>query len=243
MKKHLFIIGFLFIGYSAGAQVLISLIFGEKLNSPNIEFGLDGGVNYAKIAHVENSKFLPIFNLGFYFDIRIKGPLLLHTGVLVKSNQGAGSLDPYLLNNPTLDTAFASGYVNRKVAYFQVPIMLKYRFATFFHVEAGPALSLRSKGYDEFLNKVKDKNDLSYKLDIKDNYKRIDAGIMVGAGSKLSRKPKSSQMGIRYYYGFVDPLKDNSGKAQYFSSIYLYFSIPIGTHSDEAKDTKEEKVP
>jgi hypothetical protein len=47
-------------------------------------------------------------------------------------------------------------------------------------------------------------------------------------------------MGIRYYYGFVDPLKENTGKAQYFSSIYLYFSIPIGTHSDEAKDVKAE---
>jgi hypothetical protein len=240
MKKHLLTISFLLIGYSAGAQVLISLLFGEKLNSPNIEFGLDGGVNYANIAHVEPSKYLPIFNLGFYFDIKIKGPLLLHTGVIVKSSQGAGSLDTYLLNNPTLDTAFASGYVNRKVNYFHVPILIKYRFATFFHVEAGPMLALRAKGYDEFLNKVKEKNDLNYKLDIKDNYKRIDAGIMVGAGSKLSRRPKSSQMGIRYYYGFVDPLKDNTGKAQYFSSIYLYFSIPIGTHDAESKDAKAE---
>ena len=240
MKKQILIIVLLIIGFSARSQVLISLIFGEKLNSPNIEFGLDGGVNYGSIAHLDPSKFLPMFNIGFYFDIRIKGPLLLHTGVIVKSNQGAGSLDPYLLNNPSLDTVFVDGMVDRKINNFSVPILLKYRFATFFHVEAGPALSLRSKGYDEFLNKVKDKNDLSYKLDIKDNYKRIDAGIMVGAGSKLSRRPKSSQMGIRYYYGFVDPLKDNTGKAQYFSSIYLYFSIPIGTNTAEAKDTKEE---
>ncbi len=235
MKKHLLGLLLLFISLSASSQVLISLIFGDALNSPNVEFGLDGGVNYSKIANVESAKYLPIFNLGFYFDIRLKGQLMLHTGVIVKSNQGAGSLDTYLLNNPSLDTAFAGGYINRKITFFSVPIMLKYRFATYFHVEAGPMLALRTKGYDEFLNSVKDDDDLSYKLDIKDNYKRIDAGIMVGAGMKLSKRPKSSQVGIRYYYGLVDPLKDNPGKPQYFSSIYLYFSIPIGANKAEDK--------
>jgi len=202
-----------------------------------VEFGLDGGVNFGKIAHLEPSKYLPMFNLGFYFDIRLKGPLLLHTGVIVKSTQGAGSLDPYLLNNPSLDTVFVDGVIDRKITYFHVPIMLKYRFATYFHVEAGPVLALRTKGYDTFLNSVKDDNDLSYKLDVRDKYKRIDAGIMVGAGAKLSKKPKSTQTGIRYYYGFVDPLKDNTGKPQYFSSIYLFFSIPIGANA--SKDQPE----
>jgi hypothetical protein len=230
MKKYT--LGFLLLicSLTASSQVLISLIFGDALNSPNVEFGLDGGVNFSHIANLESGKYLPLFNLGFYFDIKLKGPLMLHTGVLVKSNQGARSLDPYLLNNPNLDTAFAGGYINRKVTYFHVPILLKYRFATYFHVEAGPMLALRTKGYDQFLNTVKDDDDLSYKLDIKDNYKRIDAGIMVGAGFKLSKQPKSSQTGIRYYYSFVDPLKDNTGKPQYFSSLYLYFSIPIGAH-------------
>jgi len=235
MKRSLLIIAFVVSAFSASGQVLISLIFGDKLNSPNIEFGLDGGVNFGKIANLESAKMLPIFNLGFYFDIRLKNQLMLHTGVMVKSNQGAHSLDPYSLNNNNLDSVFADGYVNRKVAYFHVPILLKYRFATYFHVEAGPMIALRTKGYDEFLNKVKDDDDLSYKLDIKDNYKRIDAGILVGAGVKLSKEPKSAQMGIRYYYGFVDPVKDNPGKPQYFSSLYLYFSMPIGAHKAEAK--------
>jgi hypothetical protein len=30
-------------------QVLISILLGDKLNTGNIEFGLDGGVNYANI--------------------------------------------------------------------------------------------------------------------------------------------------------------------------------------------------
>jgi hypothetical protein len=234
MKKALSIILLLFTGYTATySQVLITLLLGDKLNSPNIEFGLDGGVNFGSIANLENSKMLPMFNLGFYFDIKLKNQLMLHTGVIVKSTQGADQLDIYSLDNPTLDTAFANGYVTRKVNQFSVPILLKYRFGNYFHVEAGPMLALRSKGYDTFKNKVKDEDDLSYKVDIADNYKRIDAGIMVGAGFKISKIPKTTQFGIRYYYSFVDPVKDNPGKAQYFSSLYLYCSIPIGVNSPD----------
>ncbi len=48
---------------------------GINLNSPNIEFGLDGGVNYGNIANLEKSKMLPMFNLGFYFDITAQKPV------------------------------------------------------------------------------------------------------------------------------------------------------------------------
>jgi hypothetical protein len=235
MKKTLILAAFLFISYSASSQVLISLLLGDVLNSDKIEFGLDGGVNFANIANLETSKYLPIFNLGFYFDIRIKNQLMLHTGVLVKSNQGANKLNPYSLDNPGLDELFAEGNVTRKINNFSVPILLKYRFAGRFHIEAGPMLALRTKGYDEFKTTVIDDDDLTYKLDISDNYKRIDAGIMCGAGIKLYKKiPKSSQLGVRYYYGLVDPLIDNTGDSQNFSSLYLYFSIPIGVHKAEA---------
>jgi hypothetical protein len=36
-------------GYSSRAQVIISLLLGDKLNTGKIEFGLDGGVNYPSI--------------------------------------------------------------------------------------------------------------------------------------------------------------------------------------------------
>jgi hypothetical protein len=236
MRKTFLLIGLLFIGYTTSAQVLISLLFGDKLNSPNIEFGLDGGVNFGHIANLDKSKSLAMFNLGFYFDIKLKNQWMLHTGVIVKSTQGADNLNIYSLGNAAMDTVFASGHITRKVNQFAVPIMVKYRFATYFHVEAGPMLSLRTKGYDYFKNKVKEEDDVTYRLDIGDNYKRIDAGVMVGAGFKISKIAKTTQFGIRYYYSFVDPVKDNTGKAQYFTSVYLYCSIPIGAHPKAEKE-------
>lgn len=236
MKKNILVLALLLIVYPAKSQVLISLLLGDVLNSDKVEFGLDGGVNFANIANLEPGKSLALFNLGFYFDIKFKEQLMLHTGVIVKSSQGANKLDPYSLGDPELDDVFSTGYITRKINQFSVPILVKYRFAGLFHLEAGPMLALRSRGYDEFKNTVYDEDDISYKLDIKDNYKRIDAGIMVGAGFKLSKKiPKSSQIGLRYYYGLVDPLIGNTGKSQNFTSLYLYYSLPIGSQKPESK--------
>ena len=72
MKKTILLFAFLLTAYTANSQVLISLLFGDALNSPNVEFGLDGGVNFGNIANLESSKSLAMFNLGFYFDIKLK---------------------------------------------------------------------------------------------------------------------------------------------------------------------------
>jgi len=63
----------------------------------------------------------------------------------------------------------------------------------------------------------------------------MDASVMGGVGFKLLKIPKSAQAGIRYYYGLINPLKDNTGKPQYNSSLYLYVSIPIGGNKEPEK--------
>jgi len=42
MKKYLLLFGFLILGFTSHSQLLMSLIFGDKLNSEGIEFGLEG---------------------------------------------------------------------------------------------------------------------------------------------------------------------------------------------------------
>ena len=72
MKKYMLIFGLMLSGYFAHSQVLISLLFGDKLNSDGLEFGLEGGMNFSNISNLEGDKALSSFNLGFYFDIRLK---------------------------------------------------------------------------------------------------------------------------------------------------------------------------
>ena len=59
-------------GPNANSQVVISLLFGDKLNSESVKFGLDGGINYSNLSNANSSDNQSGFNLGFYFDIQLK---------------------------------------------------------------------------------------------------------------------------------------------------------------------------
>lgn len=126
-----------FCASTSKSQVIISLIFGDMLNSDKLEFGLDGGLNWSNISNLENSKSQRKFNLGFYFNIKLREKLYIRTGVLVKSTMGAEGIDPYYLENADLDSALVGSSVNRKLGYFNVPVMLKYKFYNDLFIEAG----------------------------------------------------------------------------------------------------------
>jgi hypothetical protein len=215
MKKYLLIVGFLLIGFIANSQVLISILLGDKLNSGKVEFGLDGGLNWSNIHGLPGANNLIGFNLGFYFDIKLKNPAwMLNTGVIVKSPLGADDLPVYSLNDPDLDSAFSGGSVTRKLRYFNVPVMMKYKFKNNFYVKGGVQLGLRSKAFDEFTNKVIDKEDLKYKLTIKDQFHPLDAGLAFGFGYRLMGG-NGMNIGLQYYLGLVDVVIDDTSPRQY----------------------------
>lgn len=226
---------------AVNSQVLISLVFGDKLNSEKIKFGLDGGAAFSNISNLNGTKYTTGFDLGFYFDFMLKKNTnwYLHTGVLVKSPMGADDLDTYSLNNPELDSIFMNGRVDRQLRYFNVPIMIRYVFNKRVFVEAGPNLGLLSKAHDVFYNDINEEDDVSHEINIRDQYKRIDAGMMAGLGYSIM-KGHGMNFGIRYYYGLMDILKENPSDPQRNSSIYLFASIPIGA-GEKAQAKKEEK--
>jgi hypothetical protein len=215
-------------GSHVNGQVLISLLLGDKLNSDKLEFGLEGGLNLSNLHGLPQSETKPNLNLGFYFDLKLLNPSwYFHTGVMVKSTLGAENLNVYSLNNPDLDNAFVDGSVRRKLGYFNVPVLIKYKFRNNLFLEAGPLLGLMNKSTDEFIATVKKKDDLTYKLKIRDRYHPLDAGVIGGIGYRLM-SGNGMNVGIRYYLGFVDITLDDSTPNQFNRSLYFVVGIPIG---------------
>ena len=231
------------LSHTSHSQVLISLLFGEKLNSDNVKFGLDGGVNFAALGNVDPSDSKANFNLGFYFDILLKenSNWYLHTGVLVKSPMGAKGINAYSLDDPGLDSVFAGGTIDRQLRYFNVPVLIRYKLRSQRFVEAGPMLGSLSKATDVFYNTVEDKEDLSFRNKVTNEYKRFDAGIQAGIGYHLL-KGTGMNFGVRYYQGFMDILKDNTGNPVKNQSWYIFASIPIGAgEKSKAKAAEKER--
>jgi hypothetical protein len=241
MKKYCLILGLLLFVNAAQTQVLISILLGDKLNSGKVEFGLEGGFNWSTIKNLEKAKSLRTFNLGFYFDIKLKNPSwMVNTGVIVKSAMGADELPVYSIGNQDLDKAFAGGKVKRKINYFNVPILIKYRFKNNIYLKAGTQLGLRYKAFDEFSNSIQDDEDLNYKLKIKDKFHSIDAGLAIGAGYRMM-KGNGMNIGVQYYYGLVNIVKDPALSKQYNRVFYLRAGIPIGKNPKKKKTDQSEK--
>lgn len=236
MKKLLIITALLSIGVQAKSQVLISILLGDKLNTGKIEFGLDGGLNASNIQGLNGGDLAGRFNIGFYFDFKLKNPSwMIHTGCIVKSTMGAEDLPVYSLNDADLDAAFEGGSVDRRLNYFNVPIMIKYLFKSNFSVEGGPMLGLMNKSVDVFSQKIIDKEDLTYEIKIRDNYHPLDAGFMVGVGYRLMGG-NGMNLGIRYYLGLVDITIDDDSPGQYNRSLYFCVGIPIGKGKKETDE-------
>jgi len=225
---------FLLFAISTRAQVLISLVFGEALNTPKIEFGMIGGLNQAYLNDISDSKGKNYFNLGFYFHVNIKNNSFISTGVLVKSSVGATGMPVYSIGDAAFDSIYKDGTLTKKISCFYVPIMFHQRFNNRWYIEAGPTAGLRTKAVDIFETTTLD-GDLKYTKDVKDEYTRLDFGFTGGVGYKTQKILKSMAIGINYYYGLVNVSKTPDVTMKN-SSVYLYLKLPIGLGAEQPKN-------
>jgi hypothetical protein len=213
---------------AADAQVLIALLFGDMLNTGNIEFGLDGGLNWSSQPGLAQSELDRNWHLGFYFDIKLDtADLMLHTGVIVKSSMGVAGQAVYPLGDPNLDETFSNGSVTTRLEYFNVPVMLKYRALGQCYVEGGILLGLLHGATDEFIATGPDDAEITLERRVGKTYHPLDAGLMAGIGYRLM-SGNGINLGLRFYQGLIDVQIDDTGPARYNQSLYLAVGIPIG---------------
>lgn len=236
MKKTLLIIALIFFGFQAKSQVLLSLIFGDALNSDGLEFGLQGGYNWSAMSGLESTKANATFNLGFYFDIKLKDQLSLYTGVMVKQSVGAGELTD-------TDIAFLGGTIfpeegeyDQVSEFFYIPLLLKYKFRNNFFVELGPQIGYRRDAFVRFKSssdnrksEVKDFND--------DLFNRFEVGAAGGIGYSFAKGP-GINITLSYYQGLTQAMKDFSGHRN--NGTFLTVSVPIGAGKGKKSETTSD---
>lgn len=231
MKKIFLLTAFLFIGLSMQSQVLIALLLGKSLNTGKIEFGLDGGVNFANVSGMEADDWYRKWNLGFYFDIKMKEQWYLNTGVLVKSELGVDNLTESDLEFLNATIYEEDGEYSQSLSYFLVPALARYKFKNHMYAEIGPQFGLLYKAHIKFHSDIDD-IEIDGTEDNRDMMNRFDMGLAAGAGYRML-KGLGWTVGLRYYYGFLDVYKDRSGTKN--SSLFLKLNVPIGL-SQEKKD-------
>ena len=208
VNRYLYLLFLIFVSVRVESQVLITLLLGDELNSDNLEFGLEGGVNFSKINGLESNSYFYDWNMGFYFDIVLKEnkPWNFYTGVLVKAKQGSGNLtqkDILLLNEHIVFSE--TGSYEQKVNYFIVPALVKYKFNKHVYVEGGAQFGLM---YNAWINYKYDNENESILIKSynKDKFNKIDAGVLAGLGYRFKGRTGWT-IGVKYFYGFTNAIK------------------------------------
>ena len=125
----------------ANCQVIIALLFGEKLNSDKLEFGLAGGLNQSHISNFPNASSKSGFNLGLYLDFKLNQTWYLRVEAVPKFPTGVSKLKTYSLQNQSLDSLFSNGEVTRKIKNIGLPVLVRYATKIGLYVETGPQLN------------------------------------------------------------------------------------------------------
>lgn len=237
MRKTLLVTMFLLVSLTMQSQILIALLLGESLNTGKIEFGLDGGVNFATIDGMGSNDYLRKWNLGFYFDIKMKNQWYLNTGVLVKSSLGLDELSESDLEFLNATIHDEKGEYHQSISYFMVPALVRYKFPNHIYAEIGPQFGVM---HDASIDFKSNNNGISIRAeeDNKDMINWFDMGFSAGAGYRLL-KGLGWTLGVRYYYGILDVYKDRSGTKN--SSLFLKVNFPIGLSAEKKEQIKTLK--
>jgi hypothetical protein len=221
------------LGYS---QVVIALLFGDKLNTGTLEFGIVVAPGSTDISNIE-SKRRDNLSLGIYFNIHPEKKFFLHIEGIAKGSFGAEKLVPYPLGNDTLNDLFADGSVERKIKAFSLPILGRYAITPKFFIEAGiqPDMMLKSK--DIFTTEVNG-NELTYTTIISDQIALLDFGVAGGLFYKFRKDKRGMGIGIRYFHGLTDILPSTIGN-QANNSFQINVTIPIGAGKVNASNTNK----
>ncbi|WP_224483313.1 porin family protein [Robertkochia aurantiaca] len=225
MKKQLSVILFLLVIFPVQSQILMSLIFGDDLNSEKMAFGIHLDQAWNQYSGLEEGKPLRTFNMGLFFtrkfDDHWKGNLMM----LAKYKKGISELSAYGLGDDNLDASFSEAQVSREINYLSIPVTIQYMADFGGFLEAGPQLSFRTRARDIFT--VSDgKDQLVYINRIDEEVTRWDFGFVVGTGIYLGPE-KLTAVGFRYHGGFTDILKNESGN-QVNMQWSIFVQIPIG---------------
>src|SRR5262252_6503332 len=121
-KKIVILLIFFMHTSATHSQVIIALLFGDKLNSGKMEFGLTGGLSISDISNFEDAKSKTGFNLGLYFDIALSDKWYIHPEAVPKFPTGVSNVVPYSLGDANLDSLLQNGNVTRKIKNIVLPV-------------------------------------------------------------------------------------------------------------------------
>jgi len=191
----------------APAQVVLGILFGDKLASDNFNIGFEIGMNLSTVGDLNGAAVTRGTLLGLFGTWRFSEHYHLFTGVLPLSPKGAKDADPIPLNDPVLDPLVAAGKMERNLGYIDVPVLLQWAQHRDggVRIGAGPQLGIMLSANDRYAASTPQGTAVVVEVDIEKSIERFDAGIAFDAEYRITGLGLG--IGLRYYQGLTDLLR------------------------------------
>jgi hypothetical protein len=224
-KKLIAVTGLFLISVTIHSQVLISILFGDKLNTDKLTFGLTLGNAWNSLTDYARVNARSNFNLGIFLTLKLKQRLFIQFDALAKYKSGAEGLPVYSLNDHVLDSIYQYGSLQRSISCLALNTTVQYRIWKFLNLELGPHVSLRLKTID-LLHADHENGKQQFEIEVSDATTRFDVGAMGGLSWQFD-KGTGLKLGIRYHLGLVDMFPSDEGQNA-TRSFQINVYIPIG---------------
>ena len=217
---------------TARSQVLIAILFGDKLNTPNIEFGLNVGGNFNTLTNYPEAKYKTGLNLGLYFNFKLSDHFYLHPEMLFMNQMGSKGVNNLDLPNPELQHETLETWVESN--YFTLVFLPRYKLTNQLYFETGLYGSFLLTADDYFLIKPESDTELQYKVQSRPRMNKFDVGFDVGLGYKFG-KGEGMNLSLRYSHGFINTQKDDNLDPEKNRGFHIHVGIPIGVGKENVQ--------
>jgi len=221
----------------AQSQVLLALIFGDKVASEKFHLGVDLGAQFTDQGNVGGDDVRTTFAAGAVAEYKLGSRLYLYGEIMGLSKMGSKGLSPYPTGNSDLNDFLDGSKMAVQLQYINVPIMLKYGFSdNKFMVGAGGEIGFLTSAKYAYTGTGSMVGDYTYSQNVKDLYNSTDAGFAFMLEYVLHRKLRPS-IQLQGYLGMTDILKDNPGDAVTNRALTLSLVTPLIGHGSKSSDS------
>lgn len=188
MKKILFTI------------LTITLISLPKLKAQEIKYGIKGGLNVSdwrgqaagtitdilNLTNVFETNVKPGFHLGTFLEIPVGDRMTIEPGIYYsqKGIEVEGRLPENLPG--IIEVLNVNATITNKAHYIDIPVLAKFYVSEGFNVFAGTQLSYLVDNQLHVKASALGFNVLNRDLDINAGFRKLDVGLVVGAGYKFA---------------------------------------------------------
>jgi hypothetical protein len=220
---------------AAQGQVLLGILFGDKLANEKFHIGLTAGVNVTDLSGIDDTKAKAGLALGLLGEWKLSDRLYLQPELLPFYYAGAKNMPPGGLEDiPELEDEVADKERQTNLKYFEIPILFKYALGNGrWHLGAGPQVGFLTSAQDVYDGVLT--NEITIKADRKDMLESTDAGVTFVLEYKTGDNPFAMGVTARYYLGLTDLIKDNTGDAVYNRILTVGITMAMGGVEDFEK--------